>query len=125
MSKRIGIRHVRMHRFNDTAISRAHRPYAVRISFEPVLYLGRAQACHRKYGNALSTAIQRGIHTFEHFRTIGSGHAAIQYGFIILVAHILNGTIGNKTDIFRIESMVNHRKNDIQVPFTPVLPHHA
>ena len=37
--KRIGIRHVRMHRFNDTAISRAHRPYTVGISFEPVLYL--------------------------------------------------------------------------------------
>ena len=56
MSKRIGIRHVRMHRFNDTAMSRAHRPYTVGISFEPVLYLGRAQACHRKYGNALSAA---------------------------------------------------------------------
>ena len=125
MGKRIRIRHMRINSFNDAAISCTYRLYAVCISLEPLLYLRRTQTRHRKYGDTLSAAIQGGVHTCKHLRTVGSGHTTVQHGFIILVARILNGTIGNEADIFRIESMVHHREDDIQIPFTPVLPHHA
>ena len=78
-----------------------------------------------KYGNSLGAVVESDIHAFEHHRAVGGGHAAVQCSHIVLVAYILHRTVGNEAGIARIEGMVNHREHDVEIPFAPVLAHHA
>ena len=53
-----------------------------------------------KYGNSLGAVVESGIHAFEHHcGPSGGGHAAVQCSHIVLVAYILNRTVGNEAGI--------------------------
>ena len=120
-------------RRKTAAIRSAERTQAVCIGLEPGPHLGRTQIIDRKNGNSLGAAGKSQVHVLDQFihhlllRTAAEIHAqtAIQLRLRIFVPDILDSTIIREARIKRIEIGVDHRENDVQVPFAPILAHHA
>ncbi len=66
--------------------------------------------------------VECGIHGFLDI--IAYHQSAIQCRIGGLIPNVFDHTVGYKADIFRVEIVIHHREDDIQIPFPPVLTNH-